>query len=131
MDSFIFSTRLWCAGFAFLLTLSVPAASQDRNSLFQRCLSIADVNERVDCLETGVALDSGAASASNANPGRQPRTTPSFDCRVARSSPHRIGSLTHEQARTEGGDERGDHRDGADLQETPELDILAFAANRL
>jgi uncharacterized protein len=96
MDSFGFSTRLWCAGFA-LLTLSVPADSQDRNGLIQRCLSISDVNERVDCLESGAAPDAGAAaSTSNTNPGRQSPTNPSFDCRMARSSIERAicGDIT-------------------------------------
>jgi uncharacterized protein len=61
MNSFVFFSRLSCAGFALLVTLSVPAASQDRNS-------------------------PGATSLSNANPTNQSRGNPSFDCRAARSS---------------------------------------------
>jgi uncharacterized protein len=86
MDSFIFCTRQLCTGFALLITLSVSASSQDRNTLVQRCLSISDVNARVDCLETGVVPNSEAPSALDANSAKQPRANPSFDCRAARTS---------------------------------------------
>jgi uncharacterized protein YecT (DUF1311 family) len=84
MNSFTFSTRLAYTWFALLATLSVPAVSQDRNNLVRHCLSIADVNQRVDCLETGAPPE--AASAPDANPTKQQRTNPSFDCRAARSA---------------------------------------------
>jgi uncharacterized protein YecT (DUF1311 family) len=86
MNSFIFCARVLSAGLALLVMLSMPAISQDRDSLTRRCLSIANVNERIDCLETGVAPDSGASSASSINPSKQPSPNPSFDCRAARTS---------------------------------------------
>lgn len=86
MHSFIFCARVLCAGLALPVMLSMPAASQDRDSLARRCLSIADINERIDCLEAGAAPDSGPASPSNTNPLRQPSANPSFDCRAARTS---------------------------------------------
>jgi hypothetical protein len=82
MNSFIVWARVLPAGLPLLVMLSVPAISQDRDSLMRRCLSIADVNERIDCLETGGAPDSG----SNINPLKQPSTNPSLDCRAARTS---------------------------------------------
>src|SRR5258708_1898888 len=85
MNSFIFFIRLACFELAFLLTLTVAAVSQDRDGALRRCLSIADMNERVDCLETGAAPNSGAP-LSNTAPPRLPRASPSFDCRAARSS---------------------------------------------
>ena len=86
MNSSTFSSRLVCAWFALFATLSVPAVSQDRNNLVRRCLSIGDVNQRVDCLEAGAPPASEAASAPDANPARSQRANPSFDCRAARNS---------------------------------------------
>ncbi len=86
MNYLIFCARVFSAGLTLLVTLSVQAISQDRDSVMRRCLSIADVNQRIDCLETGVVPDSGAASTSNTNPAKQPSANPSFDCRAARSS---------------------------------------------
>jgi uncharacterized protein len=86
MHSFLFSIRLFCTGLALLITFSAPVASQDRSSLVKRCLSIADVNERVDCLETGIVPNSEAATTLDLDSARQTRASPSFDCRAARSS---------------------------------------------
>jgi uncharacterized protein len=86
MNYFIFGARVFSAGLTLLVTLSVQAISQDRDSVMRRCLFIADVNQRIDCLETGVVPDSGAASTSNTNPAKQPSVNPSFDCRATRTS---------------------------------------------
>jgi len=52
----------------------------------RRCLSIVDVNERVECLETGTVPDSGTSPLPSPYPQRAQRIGPSFDCRAARSS---------------------------------------------
>jgi len=83
MNSLIFCSRLLFVGCALLVASSVSAISQDQNNLARRCLSIVDVNERIDCLEAGGAPNSEAAPPSTA---RQQRINPSFDCRAARSS---------------------------------------------
>ena len=83
---FIFSTRLVCAVSALLIALGASAFSQDRNSLVRRCLSIVDVNERVDCLESSDAPDSETTSTPKTKPVRQQGVPPSFDCRAASNS---------------------------------------------
>jgi uncharacterized protein len=75
--------RLFSAGLMMLTAMNAPAVSQDR-----RCLSIVDLNERIDCLE-------GRTQAAGPNPTNTPRdlrqqlrtrVAPSFDCHVATSS---------------------------------------------
>jgi uncharacterized protein YecT (DUF1311 family) len=79
------TARLTSVGLALFLAHIAPALSQERN--VTRCLSIADVDERVECLE-------GRAPAPLPSPGNPPkagrptqtRAAPSFDCRAAASS---------------------------------------------
>ena len=85
MKFFIFSIRLVCLELVLLLPLTFSTFSQDRDSSVRRCLSITDVNERVECLETGVAPNSGT-QLSNPTAPKLPRANPSFDCRAARNS---------------------------------------------
>ena len=85
-NPFVFFTHIVCAGFVLLVTLSASAISQDRDSLMRRCLAIADVNERVDCLETGGTPDFDAATVPKTKPARQQGSNASFDCRAARTS---------------------------------------------
>lgn len=70
------------AGITLLATVSVPAFSQDQIGVVRRCLSIPDVNERVDCLETGIVPES-TTTAVPRNPTQQLKEAPSFDCRAA------------------------------------------------
>ncbi|HEY0329894.1 MAG TPA: lysozyme inhibitor LprI family protein [Rhodopseudomonas sp.] len=68
--------------FALLLTGMVSidtAKAQDRGQI-GRCLSIQDIDERVDCLESGGARP--GVSAPSLRPGAA-TTGPSFDCRAA------------------------------------------------
>jgi uncharacterized protein len=74
-----------CFGLALLLAPTFPAVAQDRDTSIKRCLSITDVNERVDCLESG-GPPSSEATAPNVNLPRQARISPSFDCRTAHAS---------------------------------------------
>jgi uncharacterized protein YecT (DUF1311 family) len=69
-----------------MAALIPPANSQDQSGLVRHCLSIVDVNERVDCLETGAKSNIEAATVANPNTNRQQSPDPSFDCRAARSS---------------------------------------------
>ena len=85
MPFLIVSVRPLYLGLTLLSLLTVSAFSQDRDAVARRCLSIVDVNERVDCLETGIAPGSPAA-ASNSSDLRQPRANPNFECRAARTS---------------------------------------------
>jgi hypothetical protein len=57
MYSFGFLARLICAGLAILFATSIPTGAQDRNRA--RCLSIVDINQRIDCLESGGTVSSG------------------------------------------------------------------------
>jgi uncharacterized protein YecT (DUF1311 family) len=84
MNPFAFFGHLMFAGLALLTALTSQAISQDRLSRTRHCLSIADINERVDCLETGAAPDPTPAPTP-AFP-KQQNPTPSFDCRAARTS---------------------------------------------
>src|ERR1041385_5720567 len=85
MHLYSFTARLVCVGFAFLFATDSPTVAQDRN--LSRCLAIADINERIDCLESG-----GIGPVPNAGPAppirslKQPHAGPSFDCRAANSS---------------------------------------------
>ena len=78
------TTRLNKLVFVLLSAISLPAAAQDRN--IGHCLSISDVNDRIDCLENG-----GAPSTST--PGvrfpKQSHAGPSFNCRAAGNSVER------------------------------------------
>lgn len=82
MRAFVLAWRLASVGFAFLIATGIPAMAQDR-----RCLSIADVNERIDCLESGGANSNAETSfRQNARPPKETIVGPSFDCRAAASS---------------------------------------------
>jgi uncharacterized protein len=85
MRSLFFAAHLAGVAVASLIATSFPAATQDRN--VARCLSIADVNERIDCLESGgIAPNPGTSPAPNVRSPKQPQAGPSFDCRAANSS---------------------------------------------
>jgi uncharacterized protein len=86
MNSFIALVRLVGFGLVLPLALDARANAQDMTKIERRCLSIADVNARVECLETGIVPSSAATSAPIPSPTRQQLTGPSFDCRLARSS---------------------------------------------
>jgi uncharacterized protein YecT (DUF1311 family) len=63
----------------------VPIAAQERN--LTRCLSIADVNERIDCLESGGTVSNqSTAPAPTIRPPKQTRVGPSFDCQAVSNS---------------------------------------------
>src|SRR6266480_1846853 len=71
-----------------LLTLmSGVAASPDRSNSVRHCLSIVDVNERIDCLETGSPFDPGTLSTPNQ--AARARALPRFECRLARTATER------------------------------------------
>jgi uncharacterized protein YecT (DUF1311 family) len=83
MHSFAFAGRLAIVGFALLIAGGVPTTAQDQ----RRCLSIADVNERIDCLESGGAVPSMETRPTpNVRQPKQASTGPSFDCRAATNS---------------------------------------------
>jgi uncharacterized protein YecT (DUF1311 family) len=85
MYSFVFIARLAGVGSALLIATNIPAAAQDRN--VARCLSITDVNERIDCLESGgVSPSPSTGPTPNVRLSQQPHAAPSFDCRGANSS---------------------------------------------
>lgn len=63
-------------------TLASPAIAQD--SRIKRCLSIVDINERVDCLETGTA-ETALGSQPERGQSKLVAPSPSFDCRAART----------------------------------------------
>jgi uncharacterized protein YecT (DUF1311 family) len=85
MRSLVFAARLAGISIAFLIITNFPAATQDRN--VARCLSIADVNERIDCLESGgIAPNPATSPTPNVRSPKQPQAGPSFDCRAANSS---------------------------------------------
>jgi uncharacterized protein len=71
-----------------LLTLtSGVASSQDRSNSVRHCLSIVDVDERIECLETGSTSDPGTLATPNQ--AARARTLPSFECRLARTATKR------------------------------------------
>jgi uncharacterized protein YecT (DUF1311 family) len=71
-----------------LLTLtSGVAASQDRSNSVRHCLSIVDVNERIECLETGSIPD--PLSLATPNQASRARTLPSYERRLARTTTER------------------------------------------
>jgi uncharacterized protein len=70
-----------------LASMSGVAASPDRSNSVRHCLSIVDVNERIECLETGSTSDPG--SLSTPIQAARARTLPSFECRLARTTTKR------------------------------------------
>jgi uncharacterized protein len=85
MPSLFLAARLVGVGLSSLIATSFPAATQDRN--VARCLSITDVNERIDCLESGGAAPNSATSPTpSVRSSKQLHAGPSFDCRAANSS---------------------------------------------
>jgi uncharacterized protein len=86
MASFIALVRLLGIVFALQAALIARAYAEDQNAIKRRCLSIADVDTRVECLETGIVPDAGGAPTANPSSTRQSRVGPSFDCRMARTS---------------------------------------------
>ena len=78
MNWFGFAARAGFASFA-LLFISQPAVGQGQSNI-ARCLSIQNINERVDCLEgSGSSRD----TSQHANRSNTVRALPSFDCRTA------------------------------------------------
>lgn len=63
---------------ALLAEANTVAVSHDQRTPLRGCLSIADVNDRVDCLETGVV-----PGATASNPTQRSGESPTFDCRAA------------------------------------------------
>lgn len=77
--------RIVCVGFAFLFATSSLAPAQDPK--LSRCFAITDLNERIDCLESGGILstpDTGPVPTVRSS--KQPHAGPSFDCRSANNS---------------------------------------------
>ena len=71
-----------------LLTLtSGVAVSQDRSNSVRHCLSIVDVNERIECLETGSIPDPG--SLATPHQAARARTPPGYERRLARAATER------------------------------------------
>ena len=60
------------------------AASHDRSNSVRHCLSIADVDERIECLETGSFPNPGALATPNQ--AARARTLPSSERRLARTA---------------------------------------------
>jgi uncharacterized protein len=86
MKPLAFFGQLTFAGLALLTALTSQAIAQDQLSRTRHCLSIADVNERVDCLETGAASTPNPTPAPTPAFQKQQSQAPSFDCRAARTS---------------------------------------------
>jgi uncharacterized protein YecT (DUF1311 family) len=63
---------------------SGATASQDRSNSVRHCLSIVDVNERIDCLETGSIPNPGPLATPNQ--AARARTLPSSERRLARTA---------------------------------------------
>jgi uncharacterized protein YecT (DUF1311 family) len=63
---------------------SVPGKTQNRD--IRGCLSIADIDERVECLEGRAPASVGPTRPNLELRGQPQRVSPSFDCRLARSS---------------------------------------------
>lgn len=86
MRSFGFTDWVACLGFGFIAAYCSSASSQDR-TITTRCLSIPDVNARVDCLESrGASLRAEPSPALNVGTPNAMHIGPSFDCRGARTS---------------------------------------------
>jgi uncharacterized protein len=84
MQSLTSAIRMACASVMISLAIVVPSASQNRS--VSHCLTIADVNERIDCLESGDPLPgTDTKQIPSARPIKQ-RAGPSFDCRAASNS---------------------------------------------
>ncbi|TYO61030.1 DUF1311 domain-containing protein [Bradyrhizobium hipponense] len=66
-----------------LTALSTTAISQDQSAIARHSLAIADVDRRVDCLETGILPEARSTISPQQTPASQPN--PSFDCRAAKS----------------------------------------------
>jgi uncharacterized protein YecT (DUF1311 family) len=85
MNSLRFSVRAVGASLLLSIVAYVPTTAQERN--LTRCLSIADVNERIDCLESrGTVPNQGIAPAPTIRPSKQTRVSPSFDCQAVTNS---------------------------------------------
>lgn len=72
--------QAWCV--VVLLLYALPSHAQDQNAI-TKCLSIANIDERVDCLESGGVYPDSARRQSQQKPNR---VGPSFDCRAATHS---------------------------------------------
>lgn len=70
---------------ALLLSTSISEAaeSQDRSILMKHCVSITDIDERIECLETGSLRDPGRFPAPSQTQRR--RLSPAIGCRTART----------------------------------------------
>jgi uncharacterized protein YecT (DUF1311 family) len=72
-----------------VLQMAISAHAQSQNRNIAGCLSITDVDERIECLEGRVSAPPPATMViPNQNPSRQRPTSiaPSFDCRSAATS---------------------------------------------
>jgi uncharacterized protein YecT (DUF1311 family) len=76
-----------CTGLALLGFLMVDAAQGQEGNFTARCVSIPNMDERIECLESrGASLDRASPDTKRQQP---PRTGPSFDCRAATNSMER------------------------------------------
>jgi uncharacterized protein YecT (DUF1311 family) len=74
-----------CAGIVLLGFLIAKAAQGQEGNLTARCVSIPNVDERIECLESrGASLDRAPPDVKQST-----RIGPSFDCRAATSSMER------------------------------------------
>jgi uncharacterized protein YecT (DUF1311 family) len=67
-----------------LALTSWAAASHDRSNSVRHCLSIVDIDERIECLETGSIPNPGALATPNQ--AARARTPPSSQRRLARAA---------------------------------------------
>jgi uncharacterized protein YecT (DUF1311 family) len=76
-----------CTGLVLLGFLIVDAAQGQEGNFTARCVSIPNMDERIECLESrGTSLDRASPDTNRQQP---PRTGPSFDCRAATNSMER------------------------------------------
>jgi uncharacterized protein len=76
--------RLAWGGLLILVASQVPISAQVRDT--RRCVSITDVNARIDCLEGITSPGADVVQPPNAPPVNQAVVAPSFDCRFAGNS---------------------------------------------
>lgn len=85
MNPFIALVHVVGLGSALLL-VTAQAKAQDTSHIDRRCLSIVDVNARVECFETGIVPSPTPTATLTPSPTGQQIASPSFDCRLARTS---------------------------------------------
>src|SRR5271165_1543358 len=85
MRSILFAVSLIVGSFTLPLV-----QGQAKNRDIRACLSISDVNERIECLEGRAQPPQAAPTEPSLDvPQQAPSVSPSFDCRLARSSVER------------------------------------------